>query len=236
MNWTLLYCLANSYLWTCLWTCYLKPQYIEWTQKMAIWMMQVRFFYEPKLTQISDLCLFFIISVGLCRASSKLLGNVGQKNPNNQKNPTSSCQKAELGGGWAEEGREGYGRKMGQRHVWSVVKSQLAALMLPGGWGVAVPASDRHPPCLPPDTAGSSTAKTAKDVLLLPVVITRSLCSQWELAGVLQLEDICSHKSEFHPGHRCSFCIIHGRILQGWGFVWLFELGFCCFWKVSCPH
>lgn len=52
----LVFCLDNTYLETYLWTCYLKLPWIQWMQKLATWMLQVRFILRPKLTEISDLC------------------------------------------------------------------------------------------------------------------------------------------------------------------------------------
>lgn len=70
---------------------------------------------------------------------------------------------------------------------------------------MAVPASDRHPPGFLPcfakgaDTAGSSAAEVAKDVLSLPAVTAR-LCSQPELTGVLRLGGSPARKGESHLG------------------------------------
>lgn len=64
---------------------------------MAIWMLQVRFFHEPKLTQISDLCLFFRDFSGALQSQLKASWQCWPKKPNQK---TFSCQKAELRAGW----------------------------------------------------------------------------------------------------------------------------------------
>lgn len=83
---------------------------------------------------------FFGISLGLCKASSNLLSNDVQNIIIILQKKFAFWQKVKLEAEWTWNGDR-----------WGVLwRVSLLLSLLPGGQGIAVPASDRHPPSLPP--------------------------------------------------------------------------------------